>query len=292
MEEPWQTFDETKMPFSIIIPWRGGNPFREESLKNMLNCLSVQQTPASKEKITCEIILVEHLNTLYPKEVARNNTLALVPEKILKEDYPFSAFKHIQLSTKDNAFNKSWCMNVGVRASQYNDLIFVDADSLMGHDYLRSIKYEIRKTPYPANQMIMLWNYLVKLHGKDEPITRFVRPDMTRALGGIWYANKNFYWNNFGGMNENYAGYGGEDNDGFERAIFALKQLGVNASYLVAANYPLVHQYHDNEPQSLTVPLWLKSRANPHTVITRLINVELGKIEKPTLILMDDLSGE
>jgi hypothetical protein len=161
----------------------------------------------------------------------------------------------------------------------------------MGNDFIKTIKYDIKRIPHPLNKMLMLWNYLIKLHGRDEPIVRFVRPDITRALGGIWYSEKSFYWDNFGGMNENYAGYGGEDNDGFERAINALHSLGVDVSYLSFVAYPLVHQYHDNEQQSSTVPLWLKTRKNPREVTLRLQRANLGNISSPTLIKMDDLDG-
>lgn len=286
--EPWETFNETDMPFSIIIPWRSGDLTREISFKNMLNCLSVQQTPASKEKITCEVIIVE--NPIEDKtKIAEYTTTSLIPNKILNADYPFSKFTYKQIVQKDFRFNKSWCMNVGVRLAQYEHLIFIDADSLMGNDYLRTIKYEIRKTQYPKNQIMMLWNYLAKLVGDEEPICRFVRPDMTRALGGIWYSTKSFYWNIFGGMNENYEGYGGEDNDGFERAVYALQTLGSSDSYLSVALYPLVHQYHSNEQQSISVYEWVKTRAYPKIVIQRLKEQNLGNLISPCKIKMDDL---
>jgi len=295
MGENWQEFYETDMPFSVIVPWRSGNPNREASFKHMMDCLSMQQTPASKEKITMEVIVVENIDSteiLSNPQSIENRTLSLVPEKIKRSEYPFTKFTYKQLINGNSKFNKSWCMNVGAILSQYNHLIMMDADSLMGHDWIRTCKPFIKSLPYPKNQVVFLWNYLIKLHGlPDEPITRWVRPDVTRAMGGVWYTNKNFYWQNFGGMNENYQGYGGEDNDAFERAVWAMQQAGCPDSYPAMVPYTLAHQYHDNEPQSATVPLWLKARANPMEVIHRLKQKQLGQESGPQFINMEDLSS-
>jgi predicted glycosyltransferase involved in capsule biosynthesis len=286
--EPYQEYHETDMPFSIIIPWRSGNPIREESFKNMMRCLAVQQSPASKEKITCEVIVIEQ-PIKENRDYARTVTDSLVPDKIKNKMYPFHNYRYIQLINDNYAFNKSWCMNVGARLANFDHLIFVDADTIMGHDFIRTIRYEIKRIPKPKNMIVHLWNYLLKLHGKDEPIDRWVRPDITRAMGGIWYANKYFYWQNFGGMNETYWGYGGEDNDAFERAVFAMQQVGSSDSYPFMVHYPLAHQYHDNEPQSPVVPYWLKARSSPQEVISRLRGQNLGDIIIPHPIKMDDL---
>ena len=285
-DEPFYKYTESTMPFSIIIPWRSGNPVREQSFKNMMNCLMVQQTPANIEKITFEIIVVENAHKQW-----NTNTLDLIPEEIKNSIYPVSKFTYKILHTDAPAFNKSWCMNVGARLAQYDNLIFFDADSIAGHDWIRTIKPELKKIPYPKNQMVFLWNYLIKLNGKDDPIPRWVRPDVTRAMGGVWYSTKGFYWNNFGGMNENYQGYGGEDNDAFERAVWAMQNAGCPDSYPAMVPYTLAHQYHDNEPQSATVPLWLKARANPMEVIHRLKQQPLGDVSGPHFIQMNDLSG-
>ena len=291
MAENYHEFYETDMPLSIIVPWRSGDANRELSFKNMMNCLSVQQTPASKEKITMEVIVVEQpRGNLITADVAHRDTLELIPSQIKNKEYPFNNFRYIQVIHGNSSFNKSWCMNVGARLAQYNHLVMMDADSIMGHDWVRTLKPFIKSLPYPKNQMVFLWNYLAKLNGKDEPIPRWVRPDVTRAMGGVWYANKQFYFDKFGGMNESYWGYGGEDNDAFERAVWALQQAGSPDSYPQMINYTLCHQYHDNMPQSSTVPLWLKSRANPRVVIERLKGQPIGDLNAPHPIQMEDLS--
>jgi predicted glycosyltransferase involved in capsule biosynthesis len=253
--------------FSIIIPWRY-KPERVDLLRNMLNCLSVQDPPESKEPIVIETIIVEHI---HPNEV--NPTGFINVDKI------------ITLNNNSTRFNKSWCMNVGAREAKYKHLIFVDADSMFGDDFIRTVKHGIRATPPTHNKIMFCWNYLALLPGRDNLVCRFTRPDKTRAMGGIWYAEKEFYFNQFGGMNENYEGYGGEDNDAYERACHLLGLQHI--SYMA---YPLVHQYHHWEnPDSNAIPLFEKARAHPKLVCERIINANVGKKSAPTFIRMNDL---
>ena len=264
------------LEFSIIIPWKSGNPLRELALANLLNNLAVQETPESREPVIFELIIVQHV---VPGEQYRQ-IQDLVPMKLRDR----SPQNHYITLSYPSAFNKSWCMNVGARQARYPHLIFMDADSLLGADFIRTIKYHIRSTPPPKNSIMFCWNYLIKLPGRDEPISRHVRPDTTMAMGGIWYAKKDFFFDRFGGMNENYAGYGGEDNDAYERA-----KCLMDIPAPVAIPYPLAHQYHDNEPPSGTVSLWEKARRNPGTVCERLRQAGVGKRTTPTIINMADL---
>ncbi len=260
--------------FSVIVPWKGGNPVREKSLQNMINCLSVQETPASLEPIVYELIIVEQAELM-------DNLGSLRYSVIPSLSVPY---KHIRLSSKDS-FNKSWCMNVGARQAIYPHLLFMDADSLFGKDFFRTIKRYIRETPAPHNNIMFCWNYIIALIGKDNPIARHIRPDMTMAMGGIWYAKKDFYFNEFGGMNENYFGYGGEDNDAYERACFAMKVPAV--SYMP---YPLAHQYHDWEPQSnRAINYFDITRKYPQEIINRLKSIGVGNSDHPSLINVEDL---
>ena len=236
--------------------------------------------------------MVEHINPIFQNSTCESKTLGLIPNKIKNREYPFTKFTYKQLVNSPGGFNKSWCMNVGARLAQYNHLIMMDADSLMGHDWIRTCKPFIKSLPYPKNQVVFLWNYLAKLHGlPDEPITRWVRPDTTRSMGGVWYANKNFYWSKLGGMNESFVGYGSEDNCAFERSVWAMNQEGSSDSYPQMVNYTLLHQYHPNAPQSATAPLWLKTRSNPMEVIHRLKQQPLGDISTPHFIEMGDLNA-
>ena len=253
------------IPFSIIIPWKFGSVQRYKSLRHMVDCLIKQDTETKAMPIRYEILLVEQ------------NTNSITPELCLP-------YRHILLNTEHEAFNKSWCMNVGARNAKYNDLLFMDADSLFGSDFLKTVRHYVNITSTSRNNIMFCWNYLIALYGKDNPVSRHIRPDMTRAMGGIWYCDKNFYFNKLGGMNENYFGYGGEDNDVFERALFLLEHTPS------VIPYPLAHQYHDWEKQAdRAINYFEITRANPDKVIQRLITAGIGKIEDVTLIDMEDL---
>jgi len=229
--------------FSVIIPWYGGNPQRESSLKNMINCIPTQITRNKEDPIIYEVIIVEQV-TQENKLIQEEKTTNLITKDL-------QDFTYIQV-INDKPFNKSWCMNVGARNAKYNHLLFTDADSLFGNDYFLTIRQSIRNIPESNNKIMFCWNYIICLIGKDNPVSRHIRPDTTFAMGGIWYCDKRFYFDKLGGMNENYFGYGGEDNDAYERACFATQLLSVTR-----IAYPLAHQYHDWEkPSENCIPLF------------------------------------
>ncbi len=265
--------------FTIIIPWFGGNPVREVSLQNMLRCLPMQITRDANDPIIYDVIIVEQVTEQIAKERAER-IVEIVPDNIPN-------CRYIPV-VKEGAFNKSWCMNVGARKSETNHLIFMDADSLFGNDYFLTMKFQIRSVKPPRNKIMFCWNYIICLPGKDNPVSRHIRPDTTFAMGGIWYAEKDFYFNEFGGMNENFESYGGEDNEAYERACFAIKSGAV--AYMP---YPLAHQYHHWEaPSENCSKLFNITKFNPETIINRLRSVNLGNKEAPTLIEMEDLKHE
>jgi len=262
--------------FSIIIPWCGGDKNRETSLYNMLNCLTVQITRNLDDPIVYEVLIVEQVTKENKEERARE-IREIVPEAIQN-------YRYIQL-VQDTPFNKSWCMNVGARESNNQHLLFMDADSLFGNDYFLTMKAQIRKTPSPHNKIMFCWNYIICLPGKDNPISRHIRPDTTFAMGGIWYVDKYFYFNQLGGMNENYFGYGGEDNDAYERAIFINRTPSV--SYIP---YTLAHQYHDwAKPSEHSVKYFEITKKHPNIIIQRLKEINIGQRKAPSLIEMEDL---
>lgn len=253
---------------SVIVPWKMGNPVREESLRNMLNCIKVQRD------VPYELIIVEQ-TTPQKAEASGTRIKEIVPQEL-------ASFKYFQLINETTSFNKSWCMNVGARNSRYSHLLFLDADSLFGPDYFSVVVKSIETIPESHNKALICWNWLVAMPGKDNPIVRYIQPYQTRAMGGIWYANKDFYFNTIGGMNENFLGYGGEDNEAYERVCHALDLSSV--SYIA---YTLVHQYHDWEkPYDNVVKLFEIGREHPGRTSNRLKAACVGQIDKPTFIEM------
>ena len=253
------------MNFSIIIPWFGQDETRISHLNHLLDCLSIQDIPSDGEVLKYEILIVEQ-NSAEIKEKIN------IGEKT----------KLISLVTDNKLFNKSWCMNVGAKESKYDDLIFMDADSLLGKDFLLVVRRNVRESSSPYNKLMFCWNYIIALYGKDNPISRHIRPDTTMAMGGAWYCYKDFYFNEFGGMNENYFGYGGEDNDAYERARYLFNNSPPTM------NYPLAHQYHDWVKASDTAMKFVITREHPKEIIERLLSANLGNKNSPTIINMED----
>ncbi len=259
------------MNFSIIIPWKGGNAVREAHLRNMLMCLT-------KQEITFpyEIIIVEQVPTgLVANPLTR--VLEILPADLA------TITRYIPL-VYNGPFNKSWCMNVGARESQYNNLVFADADSLFGSNFLADIMQKIGVTQDPHKYFFSCWDYVICMPGKDNPVVRYMKNDDIRTMGAIWYAEKNFYFNQFGGMNENFIGYGGEDNEAYSRAVSIL-----NCASIVMMNYSIVHQYHDWEAYNINGSIIFDAcMVDPKETIRRLKEVGVGKKESPSTINIDD----
>lgn len=252
--------------FSVIIPWRGGNPVREQLLTNTIDCLFHQD---QTNPIPYELIIVEH-----PQQTGVGLS-PIVPKKM---DY-----QYIQLPSCNLPFNKSWAMNVGAKAAKYPYLLFVDGDNLCGERFFQSIQAAMRSFRTAARKCFLCWNWIINLPGKDGPKTTFMAPHELNALCGIWCAEREFYLGDFGGMNENFVGYGGEDNEAYERARYLTRQ-----DHLAYMQFPLVHQYHDwAEPSPLAKSYFEVGRSNPGIITDRLKAAGLGKLEGPTFIDME-----
>ncbi len=252
--------------FSIVIPWKN-KPSRELLLKNLLDCLSVQDLKCPEITIEFELIIAEQIESDKILQAIKSIE-DIVPKNL-------ATYRHIQLKSNE-CFNKSWCMNIGAKNAKYDDLIFMDADSLFDSNFLKSVRlYMLESLADKYRKIFFCWNQLIGLQGKDNPNIRYIRPDLTRAMGGIWFSEKN----------ENYFGYGGEDNDMWERASYL---LGFQPHCM---NYTLLHQYHDWEiPAPNAVRYFEKARSNPVKVTDRIKAAGIGKEFQPTLIGMDDLS--
>lgn len=263
--------------FSIIIPWKSGDPVREASLKNLLNCLKAQDgTFLVKQPIAFELVIVEQVTSKTSYQANKKI------KEILPQEY--AGANYIQLMHDSTDFNKSWCMNVAAKSAYHNHLIFMDADSLFGKDYLATLTDHIVNTHETINKVMVCWDSLICLPGRDNPVVRYVKPTITCALGGIWYTYKPYFLGTLGGMNENYASYGGEDNDIYERALLAQKHP------LAIIPYTLVHQYHHWEKQASNADhLFNISRQNCEIITERLKSTAIGNTAHPTLIDMEDL---
>lgn len=212
---------------SVIVPLFGFQPQREEALKNLLRACEAQdlkQRGGPDNELTedkaFEVIVVEQSCDWKYHDF---------------ESKPW--LKHIKLpSLPGNQFNKSWCMNVGAKTANTDSLVYLDVDMIFDKGYF----WKIRN--YRNDQKFFLcWSFIISMPGKDMPVAKLITRDIMTA-GGAFFIDRKFFWL-AGGMNENYYGYGGEDNDLWVRVNLLLGEKGrFNISSMP---YALGHWYHD-----------------------------------------------
>jgi len=255
---------------SVIIPYTYGGPVREYSLNVLLDSLKEQLFQPF------ELILVE--------EVIKDAKATFTGHERVN--------RHIILRD-DREFNKSWIINVTARKVNTNNLLVIDADSKMRKEHLGEVF--IYRNAQPQFKFFCAYLYLKLQPGKDTPVERLTSSVHLEAVGGAWFCYKDFFFNTLGGMNENYFGYGAEDNDMWIRVkAWFNKTLGNNLDYPVPM-MPLnmIHQYHDFAPfKSERYDMLNKTKNHPDIVTKRLIAAELGKESGPTLIKTKDISIE
>jgi glycosyltransferase involved in cell wall biosynthesis len=240
-------------PFSIIIPWKSSSEQRIQNFNRLLNCLDTQTYK------DFELIIVEQQT----------------PTSLISD-----IKSTIILKTDHENFNKSWCINVGARKAKYQQLLIVDADSLFDRDFLENINKYMISNHFP---IFLCWDTIVAEAGRDNPNERRVPSKNLRTLGGVWTVDKDFFFKDFGGMNESFFGYGGEDNGAYERACFLL-----GLSLVPTMTYILRHQYHDwAKPNETAEKYYLIERHNPKTIINALKQIYVGNEAHPTPINME-----
>lgn len=261
-----------ELKLSVILPYTYGGKLRDELLGNVITSISHQTFRPY------ELIVVE--------EVFESELLGEVPGV-----FPYKDRAHNYILLKDyRLFNKGWCINVAVRQAKTDNILVVDADTIFGKEYFSKIM-DFRKThPNNFSRYFSGYNYIICLPGRDNPMTRVIHHSAIKASGGVWFANRKFFLEELGGMNENYFGYGGEDNDLWLRANHLLKEIP-------AVNYTVVHQYHDwpvpplgtrdipNKDQYLrNVRLLRRIEKQIPQTIQKLRQSDLGKSDRPTVV--------
>ena len=266
------------MEISVIIPIYGFNQFREYTISMAMKAFAMQDfrvcdannNPTDVKNF--EVIIVEQGSD---------------PERGFHHSFqPQPWLEHIKLPAQP-IFNKSWCMNVGAKAAKSKWLVFLDADLLFGKDFLSRINF-FRQKGMPHIRYFTCWQYILAMPGKDEPILRLIDPSICTA-GGAFCSQKDFFWN-IGGMNENYFGYGGEDNDLWVRANINLGKK--NSNNIPSMPYALVHHYHDWAiPSPDRLDILSRTLKYPVQVMDKLVanKSKLGSLEAPTITDMSDL---
>ncbi len=244
---------------SVIIPYTYGEELREKALKKVLDCISVQTFK------NFELILVEQLIKTYDHDSPSFGIYTDTMSRIKLID------------PKGRKFNKSWCINVAADIAKSDKLIIIDADMLFGKDYFEKIMRYSKVCP----NFFSGYNWITCLPGPDNPVTRVREYNSVAATGGAWFINRKIF-DIVGRMNENYFGYGGEDNDMWERVKHVL-------NHMPGIAYPLTHQYHHWHQKTGVNPLneerlhiFRKTQTKVERVIEILSNSHSGNPHMPT----------
>lgn len=257
---------------SLIVPYTYGDELRQKAIFHCINSIKAQIYRGY------ELIIVEEI---------------LGSQSESKFPYPRKVDKHIILKDACRGFNKSWCINVGIKQAKYDNAVIIDADVIFGKEYLN----ELLKFKKNCPLFFSGYNYIILLPGRDNPVVRIKTHFSIKAMGGIWFTDRNYLFKTLGGMNENYFGYGGEDNDLYERARNILETIP-------AMPYPVAHQYHHwriDPIKRQTKDLSGEYKKNlkllrqgtsrySEEIIDRLKNAKLGNPKCPTEIKMGCLS--
>lgn len=208
---------------SVIIPYTMGDDTRQSALCHLMGCIK-RQTFKNYELILAEVVC----DPVLGMACCRGDN-----HIILRQPRPF---------------NKSWCVNVAVRQSQFDRILVLDADIQFEEDYFQKI-FDFSQDN--KNELFFNGFSSVRLQkGRDNLEERIGYPTDIKAAAISWYATKSFFWS-IGGMNEKYYGYGAEDQDIWERARYKMNYYNTVPSM----PYEIIHTYHHWHPKESNFPL-------------------------------------
>ncbi|MDM8553603.1 galactosyltransferase-related protein [Desulfococcaceae bacterium HSG7] len=196
-----------------------------KGISRLPNLLSVLKTIAAQQDVAFECIVVEQSEQ---PEIKQH-----VPEWV----------RYIHTLPKYAAmpYSRSYAFNAGARIAKGTLLILHDNDMLIPYNYAAQL-IEKHNQGY---EVINLKRYIFYMNqGNSDKITSFSKIDLRNApetiiqnleAGGSIAITKQAYFN-IGGFDESFIGWGGEDNEFWERAQ--------NCSVWPFTYLPLVHLWH------------------------------------------------
>jgi len=158
-------------------------------------------------------------------------------------------YHHIPIPNKSNRFHKAWAFNLGAKMAKADILVFHDGDVIIPADYSREIVFNFRR----QYEVVRLQRFTFCLSHQS---TQLILSEGASALekysqlsfdsvrqneegGSIAVKKKTFF--ELGGFDEAFIGYGGEDNEFFNRC---LSRKAYIYSYL-----PFMHLFHSPQPE-------------------------------------------
>jgi hypothetical protein len=196
---------------------------------------------------------------------------------------PWVRYIHTPLPRPDLAYCRSWSFNVAVRSARSDVLVLHDNDMLVPERYA----FEALQRIEEGFSFVDLKRFIFYMSEADtrrvfvtgQPPRSVAATVVQNLMGGSIVARRDAY-DAIGGFDESFVGWGGEDNDFFDRAAFF---GGVHRF----AYMPILHLQHPPQPGklSLTTGAIKRYRAmenvDPGERIARLRTAERGRMDGP-----------
>jgi len=163
---------------------------------------------------------------------------------------PWVKYVHTPLPHPDMPYCRSWALNVGARVAVGRVLVFHDNDMLVPVDYSAQIWNRHQEGSEVVNLKRFIF-YLTDSHSREieagRSLTVAQPPEAvmqnSEAGGSVAMAADAFFA--IGGYDESFVGWGGEDNEFWERAQ---TRRVWPYGYL-----PMVHLWHPPQPEKLQI---------------------------------------
>jgi N-terminal domain of galactosyltransferase len=253
--EPLQ--HDEKPQVSFVIGHRG--------MERLPHLLLTVQSIAAQHEVSLECVVVEQ---------------SASPE-VKGELPPWVRYVHSPLGFADMPYSRAWAFNVGARCARGEVIVLHDNDMLVAADYCRQIIERVRQ----SYEVINLQRFIFYVTASDSAKALSGEKSLTDCLsesvvqniggGGSIAITREAYFA-IGGFDESFIGWGGEDNEFWERAQ-TLKVWPYG-------HLPFVHLWHHaqtdkfNQRRSTATLLEQRSAISPDARIAELTSREFGKL--------------
>ena len=211
-------------------------------------------------------------------------------EQRIREHLPdWVRYIHAPPPNADMPYSRAWAFNVAARAAQSECLIFHDGDMLVCRDYAKFV-LEYHQRGFAFINLKRFIFYLSKTHSRRLAMSGQLHCDSAPEAvlqnlesGGSFGANKLAFWE-IGGFDERFVGWGGEDNELWERAQ---TQEVYPFGFL-----PILHLWHAPQQEKYTEneggakELFLRLTKVPVSErIRKLKRIRVGELDRPKVDL-------
>ena len=217
-------FDGSSIQVSVVIGHRG--------ISRLPHLLATLRSIAAQKNVACECIVVEQ---------------SAIPE--IQSSLPaWVRYVHTPPPQPDMPYCRSWTLNAGARLARGALLVFHDNDMLVPECYAAELWRRFKEGYEVINAKRFVF-YLEETETKRFFETAVLPPDASseavvqnlEAGGSVAMAKDAFFA--IGGYDESFIGWGGEDNEFWERAH---TRRVWSYGYL-----PIVHLWHAAQPEKV-----------------------------------------